>query len=176
MDVKAPGDLVCVMGETRDELGGGEFYQMLGEIGQNVPRVDPEPLVGLYRAFHTATKGGLLASAHAVTRGGLGLHLALTAMAGELGMDVDLDAIPASAPLSPSRLLYSESAGRFVVTVSSGNRSALEEIFSGLPFRVIGEVTEEPRFVVHAGGGGILMDEPVPELKSRWLKPFGGLV
>jgi len=176
MDVKAPGDLVYVVGETRDELGGGEYYQMLGVTGKNAPLVDPEVLKRLYRAIHTAVQRELLASAHAVTRGGLGVHLALPAMAGELGMSVDVYQAAVSEPLSPCRLLYSESAGRFVVTVAPENRSAVEEVFSGLPFRCIGEVTEDPRFVVRGETSEPLMDEPTQELKSRWLKPFGGLI
>jgi phosphoribosylformylglycinamidine synthase len=118
----------------------------------------------------------LMASAHAVTRGGLGIHLALSAMAGELGMIVDPDAIPASETLSRTRLLYSESAGRFVITASPKNRSALEKMFHGLPFRPIGEVTANPRFVVRGPGNETLMDEPITELKRRWLTPFGGLI
>ncbi len=176
MDVKAPGDLIYVLGETRNELGGGEYYQMLGEIGKNVPHVDPEPAARLYRVFHRAVNEELMASAHAVTRGGLGIHLALSAMAGELGMIVDPDAIPASETLSRTRLLYSESAGRFVITASPKNRSALEKMFQGLPFRPIGEVTSNPRFVVRGPGNETLMDEPITELKRRWLTPFGGLI
>ena len=38
MDAKFPGDLVYVLGETKNELGGSEYYQMMGSIGLNVPR------------------------------------------------------------------------------------------------------------------------------------------
>ena len=40
MDVKQPGDLVLVLGETRAELGGSEYYAMHGAIGNRVPQVE----------------------------------------------------------------------------------------------------------------------------------------
>jgi len=176
MDAKAAGDLVYVLGETRDELGGGELYQMMGEVGLNVPRVDPDALAGLYRAFHKAVEHGLPASAHAVTRGGLAVHLALVAMAGELGMEVDLRTVPAPGPLSPFRTLYSESAGRFVCTVAPARQDAFEALFSGMPAARVGRVTGDGRLVIRGEGANPLIDRPVQDLKARWMNPFGGLV
>lgn len=176
MDAKAPGDLVYVLGETRDELGGGEYYQMMGETGLNVPRLDPAAQAGLYASFYRAVEQRLLASAHAVTRGGLAVHLALVAMAGELGMEVDLAAVPVPTPLSPARILYSESAGRFVCTVAPANRDVFEELFKGLPVRQIGRITADGRFVVRGDHRARLIDESIYDLKSRWMEPFGGLV
>ncbi len=176
MDAKEPGDLVYLIGETRDELGGGEYYQMMGATGRNVPRVDPAFLIGTYKAFHRAVRRGLLASAHAVARGGLAVHLALVAMAGELGLEVDLQAVPVPEPLSPSRLLYSESAGRFVCTVAPSNQEAFEAIMNGKPVRCMGRVTEDPRLVVRGEDGAPLIDRRIQDLKTRWMQPFGGLV
>ena len=42
LDFKKPGDLIYVVGATRDELGGSEFYELLGYVGLNVPQVRPE--------------------------------------------------------------------------------------------------------------------------------------
>ena len=38
MDAKRPGDLVYILGETLDELGGSEYYASKGFIGNRVPR------------------------------------------------------------------------------------------------------------------------------------------
>lgn len=176
MDSKVPGDLVYVLGETRNELGAGEYYQMMGETGLNVPRLDPSSLLGLYKRFHRAVELRLLASAHAVTRGGLAVHLAMVAMGGELGMELRLDEVPGSDKLTPTQTLYSESAGRFICTVAPANKDAFEELFQGLPVKRVGRVTDSDRFVVRGEGDTTLLDEPVQELKSRWMEPFGGLV
>jgi len=40
MDVKKPGDIVYVVGETLSELGGSQFYEINGYIGKTPPRVN----------------------------------------------------------------------------------------------------------------------------------------
>ena len=176
MDAKLPGDLIYVLGETRNELGGSEFYQMMGELGINVPKVDVKQMLPLYKVLFYAIQQGLVASAHAVTRGGLGVHLAMTAMAGELGMDIHLSQVPSTEGLSDTRRLYSESAGRFVVTVDPEKKKAFEKIFSGLKLGLIGTVTESPFFRIFSKDGTTLLEEDVLELKASWNRPFGGLI
>jgi phosphoribosylformylglycinamidine synthase II len=176
MDAKIPGDLIYVLGETRNELGGSEFYQMMGEVGVNVPKVDVKHMPPLYVALFKAIQKGLVSSSHAVTRGGLGVHLALTAMAGEVGMDIRLSEVPSSERLSETRLLYSESAGRFVLTVNPEKKEAFEEVFSGLNIGLIGTVAASPLFRIFSRDGTLLLKEDVLELKACWNRPFGGLI
>jgi len=93
MDAKKAGDLVYVLGITKDELGASEFYQMMGYIGKNVPKVNMEDFWKDYLMLSKAISIGLVSSCHAVGRGGLGVHLALVSMAGELGMEIEFDKI-----------------------------------------------------------------------------------
>jgi phosphoribosylformylglycinamidine synthase len=175
MDAKEPGDLIYILGTTGDELGAGEFYQMMGTVGLNVPTVDTATLFPMYMALHKAIKNGLVASAHTILRGGLGIHAALVAMAGERGLDMDLEKLPVSGSLSNVRRLYSESVGRFIVTVAPARRAAFEESLAGFPLENVGEVTDQTQFIVRSGDR-ILIDEPIRDLKARWTEPFGGLV
>ncbi|RJR28875.1 MAG: phosphoribosylformylglycinamidine synthase [Desulfobacteraceae bacterium] len=176
MDAKMPGDLIYVLGATRNELGGSEYYQMMGEVGLNVPRVDVDRFRPLYLRLHRAIQEGAVASAHAVTRGGLGVHLALVAMAGELGMNLDLGRVPAEGHLTVTQLLYSESAGRFVVSVDPAKRELFERIFSGAEIGFLGETTEAALFRLAGRNGDTLVQEDLAELKEAWKKPFGGLI
>jgi phosphoribosylformylglycinamidine synthase len=176
MDAKFPGDLVYVLGETKDELGGSEYYQMMGKVGCNVPKVDAKKMPPPYIALSKAIQQGLVSSAHAVTRGGLGVHLAMTAMAGELGMEIHLEDVPTSEGLSDTRILYSESAGRFVLTVDPKKKDLFEKIFDGMKIGLIGSVIQSPLFRVKSSRGATLIEEDVMQLKACWKKPFGGLV
>ncbi len=176
MDVKVPGDLVYVLGKTGNELGGGEYYQMMDHTGLNVPRVDAKECLPLYLRFHEAVQQDLISSAHAITRGGLAIHLALSAMAGETGMDIRLADLPSDQVLPDSVLLYSESAGRFVVTIDPSRRDAFEKIFAGMAIGLIGTVTGSPLFRICGGNGSAIIEEDVPLLKECWKKPFGGLI
>jgi phosphoribosylformylglycinamidine synthase len=176
MDAKFPGDLIYVLGETKDELGGSEYYQMMGEVGCNVPKVDVKKMPPPYVALSKAIQQGMVSSAHAVTRGGLGVHLAMTAMAGELGMEIHLEKVPAGKELSDTRILYSESAGRFVLTVDPGKKDLFENFFHDMKLGLIGTVTKSPLFRVINRNGVALIEEDVMQLKACWKKPFGGLV
>jgi phosphoribosylformylglycinamidine synthase II len=175
MNAEFPGDLVYVLGETGDELGGSEFYQVLGETGLNVPTVDTGMVLPLYRALSESLQKNLVTSCHAVTRGGLAVHLALVAMGGELGMEVSVENIQKAPGLSPTRALYSESCGRFVVTVDPSRKQAFEDRFSGMHLTQIGLVTDSPRFIIRDATGTPLINENVLELKEIWQRPFGDL-
>ncbi|MEE9612789.1 MAG: AIR synthase-related protein [Desulfatiglandales bacterium] len=175
MDAKFPGDLVYVLGETKNELGGGEYYQMMGEVGLHVPTVNVDETWPIYLSLHKAIQQGLISSAHAVTKGGLAIHLAMVAMGGELGMEIRLGSIPSSGVLSDTQMLYSESAGRFVVTVDPEKKEAFEELFAGMKIGHIGFVSESPTFRVLDGTDSWIIEEDILELKDAWKKPFGNL-
>jgi len=176
MESKLPGDLVYVLGVTRDELGASEYYDHFGYLGLNVPKVYPDEFSKLYRALGEAVRQELIASAHGVYRGGLGVHLSLIAMGGNLGLDIKLEDVARDAPDRNDAVLFSESPGRFVVTVDPVNRRAFEDLFSGLPCACIGTVTESPDVVISGLNGQTLVSLPVSELKTAWKRPFGDLI
>ncbi|MCU0559146.1 MAG: AIR synthase-related protein [Desulfobacterales bacterium] len=175
MDGKAAGDRVYVIGSTRNELGGSEYYAHLGYVGLNVPQVRAAGFLPAYRALARAAASGVVASAHGVYRGGLGVHLALVAMAGNLGMRADLREVPASGVDRTDALLFSESSGRFIVTVDPAKRAEFESSFRGLPCACIGELTSAPVLELTGLDGRPALSAAVLELKAAWKKPFGNL-
>ena len=176
MDAKFPGDIVYVLGETRNELGGSEFYQMMNYVGLNVPKVDAKELWPQYLALHRAMSEDLVSSCHAVSRGGLAVHLALVAMAGELGIEVDLPLFPGSAGLTPGQTLYSESCGRFIITVAPGKKELFEDIFAGMNIERVGAITEAPLLIIRSDNGEPIIKEDIFRLKDAWKRPFGDLI
>jgi phosphoribosylformylglycinamidine synthase len=73
-------------------------------------------------------------------------------------------------------VLFSESAGRFIVTIDPGNRENFEEFFKDLACVCIGSVTKASDLIIKGLDGSILVDLAVEELKSAWKQPFGDLV
>jgi phosphoribosylformylglycinamidine synthase len=118
----------------------------------------------------------LVASAHGIYRGGLGIHLGLVAMGGNLGMEIDLGAVPTEQVDRDDVVLFSESAGRFIITIDPDNQKAFEEIFKALDFAYIGTVTQKNRFVIKGIDGQMLVDVSLQDLKTFWKKPFGELI
>jgi phosphoribosylformylglycinamidine synthase subunit PurSL len=179
MDAKVSGDLVYVLGTTRNELGGSEYYELLGYIGTRVPQVSAARNKILYRALSRAIELGLLASVHGIYRGGLGVHLAFVAMGGDLGMTIDLGKVHAVDVDRDDVLLFSESPGRFIVTLDPANREVFEKLFKGLPCTCVGRVTEAGGSLIITGTAkteNSLVCLPVDELKFVWKQPFGDLI
>ena len=168
MDAKRAGDLVYVLGETKRELGGSEWYALHGFVGNDVPKVDGERALALYRALAKAIREGLVASCHDCSDGGLGVTLAETAFAGGLGMDVDLAAVPASRIARDDEALFSESQSRFVATVRPEKKAAFEAALAGNTLACVGAVTDDGLFRVRGLRGGVILEEKIEELKEAW--------
>jgi len=173
LEWKRPGDLIYLVGDTRPELGGSEFYELLGYVGLSVPQVDPKAFLPSYRLLSQAGQRRLLASAHGLYRGGLAVHLALSSLAAGLGLEVDLSRVAPDLP--DYAALYAESAGRFLVSVAPADAPRLEECFAGQPLTLIGKVQPEPSFKVMRGGR-TLLEAPLATLRTAWERRFGGLV
>ncbi len=170
MDVKCKGDLVYVLGETKNELGGSEFLALSGKIGKNVPVVDAEKALKLYRALHSAIKKELVASCHDLSDGGLAVALAETAFSGELGLEADLSTLSKEDGMDNTQILFSESASRFVVSVSEKNKEAFEKELAGNSFAVVGKVNDSNALLVKGIDGNQIINEKISELKNSWKK------
>lgn len=124
---KATGDLVYLLGETKDELGASEYYDQLGALGNNVPETNSHENLRLYRLYTRASRDRLISSALALGYGGLGAALAKKAIAGGFGLDIDVSGLG----LRADKALFSESTGRILVTVAPQNKKAFEKNFKG---------------------------------------------
>jgi phosphoribosylformylglycinamidine synthase len=89
---------------------------------------------------------------------------------------VDARRIPAAEGLRTDTLLFSESAGRFVVTVDPARRRDFEALFTGCPCACIGTVSAEPVLRVEGLDGAVVLSAAVAELKASWKRPFGALI
>jgi phosphoribosylformylglycinamidine synthase II len=151
MPLKDAGDVIYVIGETKEELGASAYYRLLAEeqgapmnYGGTVPAVDADKALQIYAAMNKATDAGLLKSATTPSKGGLAVSLALITIGGQLGADVDLYGLG----VDPATALFSESNSRVVVTVAPEKAAELEALFAGLPIDKIGEVVAEKKLKV----------------------------
>jgi phosphoribosylformylglycinamidine synthase subunit PurSL len=173
LEWQRPGDLIYLVGHTGAQLGGSEFYEMLGYVGLSVPEVRPAEFLAYYRILEQAGRAELLASAHGLYRGGLAVHLALASLAAGLGLEVDLSPVAPEPPAYVS--LYAESAGRFLVSVDPAHQGRLEELFQGQPLSFLGRVRPEATFTIHRHGQ-TLLETPLAVLRTAWERRFGSLV
>jgi len=98
--------------------------------------------------------------------------LAEKAFSGGFGLLVDLQAIVRENIERDDYLLFSESQGRFVVTVPPDKQRAFEDLMKGLPFGLIGKVIEEETFKVIGLKGKEIIKRSLSSLKEAWRKTF----
>ena len=174
LEPKISGDLVYVAGITRDEMGASEYYEMFDKVGVNVPQVDFDGFKPLYRAVEKAIADGIPASCHALARGGMGVHLSLMAMAGGLGLDIDLSTLACDGDLEDQTRMFSESAGRFILTIPADQKDAFEALFADLPLACIGSVTDaHSQLKIKGAAGAELVDLSLDALDKAFNKTFG---
>ena len=121
-----PGESIYLLGETRDELDGSIWAQVAHDhLGGMPPTVDLKWEATLGRILTTASKDGLITGAHDLSEGGLAQALVESALAGECGLRVVL---PADA--DPFVWLFSESAGRVIVSVPRGEEIRFQQMLT----------------------------------------------
>ena len=169
-DFKSEGDAIYLLGETKDELGASEFYAMKGQLGANVPRVDFRRNLLLYGKLERAIKRRLLSSCHDLSEGGLAVALSECCIAGGLGAEAELS--PAAGKLSAHQMLFSESSGRFVVSVKKKDEKKFRQAMRGAAFARIGQVSKIGVLSLSLSGTQLVF-VPVASLSSSWKKTMG---
>ena len=173
-DFKKAGDSIYVLGVTRDETGGSEYFAARGFVGNKAPKVvEPELAINMYRALHKAIGSRLVASCHDLSDGGLGVALAESAFSGALGARLNLGDMPLDGVRRDDVALFSETPCRFLVSVLQEKRNEFEQAMNGFPMALVGEVIEVPRVTVIGFDGNAVVDADIWELKKAWQEPLG---
>ncbi|WP_374965152.1 phosphoribosylformylglycinamidine synthase subunit PurL [Lysinibacillus sp. RS5] len=160
-EVKATGDVVFVIGDTKTEFGGSELQKLLnnGVISGKAPAIDLDIEAARQQALLKAIKAGIVQSAHDVAEGGLAVALAETTFgANGLGVEVTLTG-------SATTALFSETQSRFVVSVKEENAAEFVEIVKDA--QKIGVVTNNALVKIN-GDNGVLVEGTVEEFRSNW--------
>ena len=160
---KAAGDVVVLLGRTREELGGSEYLKIVhGLVKGTPPWIDLRLEQAVQSCCVAAIEKGILRSAHDISDGGIAIALAECCISGPekpLGVRIDTREM-----IRGDALLFSESQSRIVVSVAEENLEQLREVAAEhhVPMQVIGAV----------GGTSLviqpLMRLPVDELRAIW--------
>ncbi|MGE0606096.1 MAG: phosphoribosylformylglycinamidine synthase subunit PurL [Pirellulales bacterium] len=167
MDLKEPGNLLYLVGETKDELGGSHFSLVRTLSGGQVPTVDSARARQTFTAIHAAIHAGLIRSCHDLSEGGLAVAAAEMAFAGGLGARLKL---PAGQPAALA--LFSESNTRFLCEVRPDSAAAFEMQLAGLPLACLGEVTSSEELKITDSSEKAIITAKLSALKEAWQKPL----
>ena len=170
LDLKQPGNWLYIIGETRAELAGSLYSRLYRVEDSSVPAPVPDAIETM-RAVHRAVCTGLVRACHDLSEGGLAVAAAEMAVAGRLGLKLDLTGLPRSIDVeSDVSALFSESSARFLVEVHPEDAAAFEKMLAARPFARLGSVTQDGMLRVRGFGDGAVVDCPV----QRLVKSFCG--
>jgi len=159
-DLKETGNTLFLVGETKAEMGGSEYYRVAGGSGGTVPRVAWPASKRAADAVVSAIEKGLVRACHDVSTGGLLACVSEMAMGGDLGGKI---ALPGT--LRPDVELFSESNTRWVIETDAPRK--LEAHFKGkAPVHRLGRVGGKA--VVATAGRRTLAKIPVAKAREIW--------
>ncbi|MCU7517733.1 MAG: phosphoribosylformylglycinamidine synthase subunit PurL, partial [Ignavibacteria bacterium] len=137
---KAEGDLVYLLGEDFEEMGGSEYMQLIYQkVTGEAPRMDLAVEKKLQDTLLALIRGGFIRSAHDVSDGGI-----LTAVAECCIMDLE-KAVGAEINIPVKTRedfsFFSESQSRVIVSVEASRKEEFEKKLSeaGQPFIQLGK-------------------------------------
>jgi phosphoribosylformylglycinamidine synthase len=161
-DFKSAGNLIYMLGTTREEFGGSHLCRLLKHQSGLVPLARPEESLPLMRALHNAIKSGLVHACHDCSEGGFMVALAEMIIGGSYGAEIDVQKMPRETG-DDLALLFSESQGRFIIEVNEDSVDNLENLFAGLAYSCIGRTI--PDFRLKASSG----DRPLIDIEGEVL-------
>jgi len=132
MDVKHPGNIIYILGQTRPELGGSQYYQLKWFMGKTVPKVRVDRARKLVDSIIEAIDSRYVKSCHDLSEGGLAVAAAEMSFSSGYGMALHLENVPRTEKMSRNDfLLFSESNSRFLVEVPQKRREDFENLMKG---------------------------------------------
>lgn len=155
---KEAGDLIYVIGETKDEFGGSELQKLTyGRIFGKAPELDLDIEEKNQKQVLAAIRAGFVASAHDIAEGGLAVAVAESLFGTKLGAQIEVSGNITSA-------LFSESQSRFLVSVKKEHQGKFESLVDAV---LIGETTNTPNLEIYANDK-LVLEQEVVDLEGAW--------
>ncbi len=170
MDFKQDGDLIILLGDTFNELGGSEYYNFIHQIeGGMAPQTDPVRERNVLQCILELIDQRLVTAAHDCSKGGLAIALAKMCIKGNLGAQIDLKAVKAPS-LRLDELLFAESHSRFIVSLKEEQLPLIKTIAQkhSVPLYVLGKVTKKPFLEISHKTGQIKCE--VNKMRKMWIE------
>ncbi|MEH7306737.1 phosphoribosylformylglycinamidine synthase subunit PurL [Neobacillus drentensis] len=156
---KRNGDLIYLVGETKDEFGGSELQKLLnGKVFGKAPELNVTIEKERQNQVLAAIRAGVVESAHDLSEGGLAVALAECLFTNEqLGAEVNVAGNPVSA-------LFSETQSRFLLTVKAEHKHEFESLVEAVQ---IGTVNNTAALEI-TNGESTVLEASIEELKAAW--------
>jgi len=170
------GDVLILIGSTKDELGGSEYYEYIhGIVGGKCPSVDIDASKANQQAVLDLIKQKLVKNVHDCSKGGLAITISEICISNEIGCITHIDQVPSDI-LRKDELLFSESHSRFVLVLAKKDlnqaKSILEE--KAVVYALVGKFAGKN--ITFKDRTKIVASIRIDKAQKKWLNSLGLLV
>jgi len=140
MDYQVPGDLIFVIGESRDDISCSEYLYSYHKVkGSTTPYFDMEKEFIVQQVIKKLIRASLISTCHDVSDGGLYVTLVEKGLKSGLGFEIITD-----SSVREDAFLFGEAQSRVVVTVNANQEDEFVDYMRKieLPYALLGHVTK----------------------------------
>ena len=170
------GDCLVLIGDTKDEMGGSEFFEYIHKfVGGKCPVVNFENSKKNMTSVLNIIKNNLVKSVHDCSKGGLAIALSELCMTNQIGCKVSLEKVP-SEKLDVDKILFSESHSRYLLVLAKENLKSVESLLkkNHVSFKQIGQF--DGKQIQFKNGLKPIIDISVEKAQKTWLTSLRDLV
>jgi len=132
-------DLIVLIGVTTDEMGGSEYLkEIYGIVNGKLPTLNIKEHRKICDKILIAIEKGIFNSVHDISDGGFIVALIESCLKGRKGASVNIN-----TQMRKDFYLFSETPGRFIVSLNPQKVDDFKLLFEEIPFQIIGEVLDE---------------------------------
>jgi phosphoribosylformylglycinamidine synthase len=163
----AQGEVIVLLGDTRDELAGSVWADVVHDhLGGLPPVVDFDHERRLAELMIILGQRGVLSSAHDLADGGLAQGVVESSLRKGFGAEIELP-----EGTDPFVTLFSESAGRVLVSLSADRLEELAELAEqhGIALTQLGRVGSATDAMISVAAQ---FSVPLADLRAAWRAPI----
>jgi phosphoribosylformylglycinamidine synthase len=167
---KDEGDIIVLLGETKEEFGGSEYLKQIhGRVCGTPPSLDLDKELKLITALLKASEEGIIKSAHDISEGGLALAISECCFtpSGLKGVEIKIPRL-----IRDDALLFSESQARAIISLDEHNITKIKNLTEtyDVPMEIIGRVSGARLFIEG------LINIPISKAYSKWALGFENIL
>ena len=136
------GDYLVIIGKTKDELGGSEYYEYIHKfIGGHCPTVNFKDSKINMLTVLSLIKNKLVKSVHDCSKGGAAIAISELSIFGNIGCDINIEKLLYKNDISIEKLLFSESHSRYLLVIDKKNIGQVKQFLlkKKITFAILGK-------------------------------------
>ncbi|MEF8847535.1 MAG: phosphoribosylformylglycinamidine synthase subunit PurL [Candidatus Thermoplasmatota archaeon] len=175
-DFKNEENPVYIVGKkTEKEMGGSEYYKILGLEGGKVPRTNVEKLKSSIKSILETIYEEIVDSIHDLSEGGIAVCLSEMSIGGDIGAEIDISEI--SNDLRSDYKLFSESNTRWMIEVKKEKQKQFEQIMKKhkIYYFNVGKLKNNNQIVIKDQNKTVLKMN-IDEIRDIWKNAIWGIM